>query len=109
MIQTVLNNVTGESFSVTGNSTTKKLTFTNAAAFYFTFGTNTTNTAKDIIGISGNTTSNTTYTSDVCCDLNPIKSFFCEIREDNSKIFNTNTLTLYRPLWSPHLMASKWF
>ena len=93
MIQTVLNDATGESFIVNGNSNTRKLTFTNSNGFYFTFGTNTSNSGKNIIGISGNTTSNITYTSDICCDLNTIKSFFCEIREDNSKIFNTNTLT----------------
>ena len=93
MIQTAINNETGESFTVTGNSHTRKLTFTNSNAFQFTFGTNIYNSGQKIIGISGNTTSNTTYTSDICCDLNTIKSFFCEIREDNSKIFNTNTLT----------------
>ena len=93
MVQTVINNTTGESFTVTGNSNSRKLTFNNSNAFYFTFGTNTTNTGKDIVGISGNTTSNTSYTSDISCDLNPIKSFFCEIREDGIKIYTTDTLS----------------
>lgn len=93
MIQTVINNATGESFTVTGNSNTRKLTFSNSNAFYFTFSSNTTNSGKDIIGISGDTTSNTTYTSDVACDLNPIKSFFCEIREDRIKKYTTDTLS----------------
>ena len=92
-VQNAINTATGESFSVSGNSNTRKLTFSNATPFKFNFLTFTNKSAKNILGITGDTALSTTHTSNIPCDLNSIKSFFCHVNEENTKPFNTTNLT----------------
>lgn len=92
-LQNIINTATGESFSVTGDSNTRKLTFSNTTPFKFNFSTFSNKSAKNILGITGDTALATSHTSNISCDLNSIKSFFCHVREENTKPFNTTNLT----------------
>lgn len=92
-LKNAINTATGETFTITGNSNTRKLTFSNTTPFKFNFLTFTNKSAKNILGITGNTALATSHTSNISCDLNSIKSFFCNVREENTKPFNTINLT----------------
>ena len=81
-IQTAIQTATGESISVTGDSNSRKLTFSNDTPFKFNFSTFSNNSASKILGITGNTALATSQISNISCDLKPIKSFFCHIQED---------------------------
>ena len=92
-IQTAINNVASATFTVSVDTKTNKYTFTNGSTtnFYFTFGTNTTNSARKLLGFNANDgTTNTSQTSNKPVDLNTYPNIFVKIQEDD----NTDILGL---------------
>ena len=85
-IQTAINNVASVTFTVSIDTKTNKYTITRPSGnFYFTFGTNTTNSAKKLLGMNqsdGNASSS--HTSDKPVDLNTYPNIFVRIQEDNN-------------------------
>ena len=68
------------------NSNTRKFTITNTKSFKFTFGANTTSSARKLLGMSAvDDTSGTSHTSDNPIDLNTHKNIFINIRENNHR------------------------
>ena len=93
-LQTQLTSGTGTSFTITKNDNTKKFTTTCASSFSYTFATNTSNSARKLLGLNEtDTTSATSLTHTNTWDLTPTKLIFCHIHEDQHKIFNTNNMT----------------
>ena len=85
-LQTQITSVISGTMTVSTNSNTNKFTFSNTITFYFTFGTNTTNSARKLIGMNAvDGTTATTQTSNNPIDLNTRKSIFVEICEDNNR------------------------
>lgn len=77
------------SIGVTFNENTRKLTITDTLNFYFTFGTNTTNSARKLLGFSAtNGSSAGSQTSDICADLNTNKNVFISFQQDNNKFIH---------------------
>lgn len=98
-LQTAMNDASTDTFTVSGDTKTNKLTITSASNFRFTFGTNTTNTSRKLLGFTATDGSNnTTQTSNICVDLNPYKQIFINvIQNDNRDIdginyFNTSLI-----------------
>lgn len=90
-ITTQMNSVSSSTFSITLDTKTRKYTFTNSPVtnFYFTFGTNTTNSARKLLGMNKTDgTSSTTQTSDKPIDLNTCQNIFITINEDNNTDIN---------------------
>ena len=73
--------------TVSLNTNTNKLTITNTLNFYFTFGTNTINSARRLMGFnaSDNLIYSLSKTSDIPIDLNTCKNVFVNIVENNNK------------------------
>ena len=87
-IQTAINNVASATFSVSLDTKTNKYTFTNgsSASFYFTFATNTSNSARKLLGFNANDgTTSTSQTSDIPVDLNTYQNIFVKITEDDNR------------------------
>ena len=86
-VSTQLNNTGSGTVSVTFNENTRKFTITDTLSIYFTFGTNTSNSARKLLGFneSDGTPSLFTQTSDTAIDLNPCKNIFINIKQDNHK------------------------
>ena len=93
-LQTQINDVGPDlGMVVVPDVKTNKLTFTQSSYnFYFTFGTNTSNSARKLLGFNAVDGSNaTTHTSDTPVDLNPYKNIFININEnDDRNIVGTN-------------------
>lgn len=85
-LQTQITSTISGTMTVTTDSNTNKYTFSNTITFYFTFGTNTTNSARKLIGFNQiDGTTSTTQTSDNPIDLNNHKSFFINISENDDR------------------------
>ena len=98
MCSSVLNGVCSGTISISRNSNTNKLTIDNDGfSFYFSFGTNTTNSARKLLGFDETDgTNSTAQTSNIPIDLNTCKSFFINISDNDDKdiqginFFNTS-------------------
>lgn len=86
-LSTKLNASCVGSVTVAINNNTNKLTITNTLDFYFTFGTNTTNSARKLMGFneSDGLIYSLSKTSDVPIDLNTCKNVFVNIVENDNK------------------------
>ena len=72
--------------SISLNDNTRKLTITDTLNFYMTFGTNTSNSARKLLGFNGADGSNAgTQISDNSIDLNPYKNIFITIKQDDHR------------------------
>ena len=82
-----LNQTLSGTVSVTFDDNLYKFTITNTNAFRFMFGTNTTNSARKLLGFNqtDGLPSVLTQTSDVPIDLNPYKNIFITITEDDNR------------------------
>lgn len=81
-----LNNICTGSVSVSFNDNTRKFTITNTLNFYFTFGSNTSNSSRKILGFNEQDgTSALSQTSNNVIDLNTCKNIFITITEDNNR------------------------
>ena len=84
--------------SVSLDDNTRKLTITNdTLQYYFTFGTNTSNSARKLLGFNEeNGSASLTQTSTNPIDLNPYKNIFINIKQNNNRniegidFFNTS-------------------
>ena len=86
-ISTAMNAVLTGTISISYDDNTNKYTITNTLPIYFTFGSNTTNSARKLLGFNqtdGNP-STTTQTSDNPIDLNTCKNIFITITEDDNR------------------------
>lgn len=100
-ISSAMNNVATGTISVSIDTDTNKYTITNpfATNFYFTFGTNTSNSSRKLLGFNENNgTHSTSHTSNIPVDLNLHQNIFIKISEDNKKYvvgenyFNTSLI-----------------
>ena len=99
-LQTQMNAVCSGTISITLDDNTGKLAISNDTHnFYFTFATNTTNSARKLMGFNQSDGTNaSSQTSDIAMDLNTHKCFFVNIEENNNKnidspsYFNTSLL-----------------
>ena len=90
MLSQQLNAVAGGTVSVSLDDNTKKFTITNTNNFYFTFGTNTSNSARKLLGFNASDgTNNTSHTSDNCIDLNTYKNVFIDIEQNDRHNINS--------------------
>ena len=85
-LSTQLNSSASGTITVTLDDNTRKFTITDTLNFYFTFATNTTNSARKLLGFNASDGTNaTSQTSDTPCDLNSCKNIFLTINEDNHR------------------------
>ena len=85
-ISTSMNNVSSGTITVTFDDKTRKFTITDTLPIFFTFGTNTTNSARKLLGYNASDgTSSATSTSDNAIDLNPYKEIFVNIEENDDR------------------------
>ena len=99
-LQTQMNAVCTGTISITLDDNTGKLTITNDTHnFYFTFATNTTSTARKLMGFNQSDGTNaSSQTSDNPIDVNTHKCFFVNIEENDDKnidgpsYFNTSLM-----------------
>ena len=91
-ISSALNNVASGTLSVAVDTKTNKFTIANGLAFYFTFGTNTSNSSRILLGFNESDGSNSIgQTSDNPSDLNTYKNVFIDIADNNKKeVFGVN-------------------
>ena len=99
MLETQLNSVCSGTITCALDSNTHKLTISNTNNFYFTFATNTDNSARFLMGFNATDgTNQMTQTSDNCIDLNPYKDIFINISENDDRdiegvnYFNTSLI-----------------
>ena len=99
-LQSQMNAVCSGTITITLDNNTGKLTISNDTNnFYFTFATNTTASARKLMGFNeSDGTNGMTQTSDNPIDLNTHKCFFVNIEEnvdkniDSPSYFNTSLL-----------------
>ena len=87
-LATAINDVASSTYTVSVDLNTNKYTITNTDdnEFHFTFGSNTTNSARQLLGFNGSNGDNsTTHTSDNPVDLNPHKNLFINICENDDR------------------------
>lgn len=85
-LSTKLNDGLSGTVSVTFDTNTNKFTFTDTLPINFTFGTNTSNSSRKLLGFNAvDGTASTTQNSDVPVDLNPCKNIFLTITEDDNR------------------------
>ena len=85
-LQTQMNNAMTGTVTVSLNDNTYKFTITNTLLFSFEFLSNTTNTARKLIGFNAeNKFHALTQTSDVPIDLNPCKNIFITFTQDDNR------------------------
>ena len=86
-ISTALNAVCDGVITLSYDSTTNKFTISNDThSFYFTWGTNTTNSARILLGFDQTDGTNaTSHISDNPADLNTYKNIFIDISDNNKK------------------------
>ena len=85
-LSTILNNDASGTISVSLDDNTRKLTITNTLTFYFTFGSNTSNSARKLLGynaIDGTTATSQTSTNPI--DLNTCKNIFIKVMQDDHR------------------------
>ena len=87
-ISTCLNAVCDGTITVSVDLTSNKYTVSNDTHdFYFSFGSNTSNSARKLLGFNGSDgTDGSSQTSDNPADLNPDKNVFLTITQDNDRI-----------------------
>lgn len=91
LTSTIVGSVWDNSF----DSITGKFTFTQTAggpdAFFFTFGDNTSNSARKLLGFEEqNSSSSSTVISTNVIDLSPLSLFFCRIDEGSNSVTGLN-------------------
>lgn len=85
-LSTTLNDDASGTVSVALDTNTRKITVTSTLNFYFTFGSNTDNSARKLLGFSEADGSNaTTQTSTTPIDLNTCKSVFIKFEQDDNR------------------------
>ena len=96
-LNTKLNETAIGTITTNINENTRKLTITNTLNMYFTFGTNTTNSAHTLMGFNNTDGSpSTSITSDKCIDLNTYKNVWIDFVQNNNRLiygtdyFNTS-------------------
>ena len=73
--------------NVSLDSNTRKFTITNSLNFYFTFGSNTKNSARRLLGFNAEDGSNnTSQTSNNVIDINTCKNVFITIEQDDHRL-----------------------
>ena len=93
-ISSVLNDLGAGTFTITLDDTANKFTITNTNNFYFTFGTNTTNSARKLLGFNESDGTNAlSQVSDNPIDLNTHKNIFITFNEDDNR--NIEGLTFF--------------
>ena len=84
-VSTQMNNdAPSGTLSVSLDNNTRKLTITDTQSFRFKFGTNTSNSARFLLGFNEQDSSSieTTQTSDNVINLNTCKNIFIRIKQD---------------------------
>ena len=91
-LSTVLNSTMLGTVSIALDSNTNKFTITNSLNYYFTFGSNTTNSARKLLGFNESDGTNaSSQTSDVPIDINTYKNLYINITEnDHKNIYGEN-------------------
>ena len=97
-LSTQLNASASGTITISFNENTRKLTISNDTHnFYFTFGTNTSNSARVLLGFNETDgTNSTSQTSTNPIDLNTYKNIFINIKQNNNRnvegidFFNTS-------------------
>ena len=85
-LSTQLNSSASGTVTVTLDDNTRKLTIADTLNFYFTFGTNTSNSARKLIGFNEADGANgASHTSDNPIDLNTYKNIFITIEQDDHR------------------------
>lgn len=85
-LSTKLNTALNGTITVTIDEHTNKFTITDTVNIHFTFGTNTTNSARKLLGFDeSDGVGSTTQTSDNPIDLNSCKNIFVTISEDDNR------------------------
>jgi hypothetical protein len=86
-ITSEMNSIISGTISITNDTNTNKFSFTNTLNFYFTFGTNTENSARILLGINESDNDNDTIqVSDVPIDINTCKNIFIDISDNLNKL-----------------------
>ena len=95
MLEDEIGSILMGTFSVDLDENNNKYTFSNTLPFYFTFFTNTSKSARKLLGINAvDTSSSTSYTSDVPVDVNTYKNIFINIlQNDDRNIRSINHFT----------------
>ena len=79
-LQTQMNSAGSNTYTITFNSNTYQYTISSTGNFGFQFATNTTASARKLIGYSlANKTESTSSTSNNVIDLNPIKCIYIDL------------------------------
>ena len=85
-LSTMLNGSATGIVSVSFNENTRKFTVTDTLNFYFTFQSNTNNSARKLLGFTATDGTNAlSQTSDTVVDINSYKNVFITIKQDNHK------------------------
>lgn len=103
-VKTAMDTASGghNTYTVTASSTTDKLTISASNAFYFTFETNTSASARKVLGFDAeNTASGTSITSTNVVDLSLTHMFYIAIKECDNNLRASNAplkSSIYVPL-----------
>ena len=91
-LEQIFNADINGTLTVTTNTITNKFTFSNTLPFYFTFSTNTHNSARKLLGLNAvDSESSTSKISDIPIDLNTYKDIFINIKQnDDRNILSSN-------------------
>ena len=86
-LSTTLNDALSDTVSVSFDDNTNKFTINDTLPIYFTFGSNTINSARKLLGFNetDGSPSLTTQTSDVAVDLNQCENIFITIKQDDNR------------------------
>ena len=85
-ISTAMNAVSAGTITVTVDGNTNKYTINDTLNYHFTFGTNTANSARKLVGMNAIDGSNAmSQTSDAPIDLNRIKNIFINVNENDDR------------------------
>ena len=85
-IASSMNSVASGTVTVTYDDNANKYTINNTSDFHFTFSSNTSNSARKLLGFNASDgTDSLSHTSDVAIDLNPCKNIFVTINEDDNR------------------------
>lgn len=88
-ISTILNQDGSGTITSSFNDINSKFTITNTLNMYFTFGSNTTNSASKLLGFNDTDGSaSTSITSDNCIDLNTYKNIWIDLTQNNNRNIN---------------------
>ena len=85
-LSTQLNSDASGTITVTFNNNTRKFTITDTVNFHFTFGTNTSNNGRKLLGFNASDgTAATSQVSTNSIDLNTCKNIFITISQDDER------------------------